>query len=209
MRLRSIAALAAATALVGCPIPQPLPDYPAGTVTPPRILTGTPTRAAESIIAVPQDCATPPQYDLGARIFYQDSVLVEARWFVDYKKDVTSRTVIQNTNRQVPPDPNPLVLERDVPGFSFRPYDFMPPPELGLAPSTTTHSAGVVHVVELVVSNGFDPDPLAVEPNRTPAIVPQGGARFEIQTYRWVFVITPESAPGCAFGDPGCVRCPP
>lgn len=210
MRPRTVAALAAAAALVGCPIPQPLPDYPAGTITPPRILTATLPIAGDSIIPVPAGCSTTsPQYDLGGRIFYQDSVKVEARWFVDYRKDLTSRTVIQNTNREVPPDPDPLVLDRDLPGFAFRPYDYPIPAELGLAVGTTTSSPGVAHVVELVVSNGFDPDLAVAEPNRTPAVVPQGGSRFEIQTYRWVFVLAPESPPGCAFGDPGCVRCPP
>ncbi len=37
-RTRTIAAALAALGLAGCPIPQPLPDYPAGTITPPRIL---------------------------------------------------------------------------------------------------------------------------------------------------------------------------
>jgi len=199
MRPRILAALAGAAALVGCPIPQPLPDYPAGTITPPRILTGTLTGAGDSITVVPAGCTgAAPQFDLVGRIFYQENVTVEARWFVDYKKDDSSRNVVQNTIREVPADPNPLVLERAVPVFSFRPYDFPPPGELGLPPGKT--AAGVIHVVELVVSNGFDPDPLAPEPNRTPAVVPQTGARFEIQTFRWVFVNVAPSA---------TVACPP
>lgn len=206
MRPRTVAALAAAAALVGCPIPQPLPDYPAGTITPPRILTATLPIAGDSIIPVPADCSTTsPQYDLGGRIFYQDSVKVEARWFVDYRKDLTSRTVIQNTNREVPPDPDPLVLDRDLPGFAFRPYDYPIPAELGLAVGTTTSSPGVAHVVELVVSNGFDPAasaPPAAAPNKTPL------PGFETQLYRWMFFTVAEST-GCAYGDPGCVKCPP
>ncbi len=194
MRARSLAAVAVAAALVGCPIPQPLPDYPAGTVTPPRILTGTPTLDAQSIIPVPAGCtANAPQTELGARIFYQDSNTVSARWFVDYRPDVASRYAVQNaSNQEVPADPNPLVLERTVPPFTFYPYQYPPPAEIAAGSDAT--AAGVVHVVELVVSNGFDPDPTVAEPNRTPAIVPAGGARFEIQTYRWVFVSVPPSA---------------
>jgi len=198
-----LAAIAASAALAGCPLPQPLPDYPAGTITPPRILATTTTRPSESIIPVPASCpGTAPAYELGARIFYQDNVTVEARWFVDYKKDVASRYGIRNTNREVPADPDPLVLERVVPGFTFQPYDYPPPQELGAG--SDWKAAGVVHVVELVVSNGFDPSPTVAEPNRTPAVT-DGAARFEIQTYRWVFVnVSPP--PGCTPGEPGC--CP-
>lgn len=200
-----LAALAAAAALVGCPLPQPLPDFPAGTVTPPRILAAT-TGSSASIILVPAGCATAPVFDLAARIFYLDNRLVEARWFVDYRKDVAIRTLIQNTNREVPANPDPLILERDVPPFEFHPYGYPAPEELGSFASPS--APGIVHVVELVVSNGFDPNPAAPEPNRTPAVI-DGAARFEIQTYRWVFVHVPESPPGCSAGDPGCARCPP
>lgn len=201
---RAVAPLAAALLLAGCPLPQPLPDYPPGTVTPPRILAATTTRPAESIITVPAGCTgAPPAYGLGARIFYPSNVTVEARWFVDYRKDLTQRTLIVNsTNTEVPADPDPTVLERVVPPLVFEPYDFQPPAELGLSPDPA--QPGVVHVVELVVSNGFDPDPNAPEPNRTPGFT-DGGARFEIQAFRWVFVnVTPQ--PGCTPGDPGC--CP-
>jgi hypothetical protein len=193
MRLRTAAALALAATLVGCPLPQPLPDYPAGTVTPPRIVGGTPTRDSESSIAVPAGCAIEPTYELGARIFYQDSVTVEARWFVDYRRDMAQRYAVQNVgSTEVPADPNTLVLERAAPPFTFKPYQYAPPDELG--GGTDRSAAGVVHVVELVVSNGFDTDTTVSMPNRTPAIVPAGTTRFEIQTYRWTFVTVPPSA---------------
>lgn len=190
MRLGSVAALAAAAALAGCPLPQPLPDYPAGTVTPPRILVDSTTSGDQSIIPVPAGCATAPVYDLDARIFYLESVTLEARWFVDYRADSPDRSTIRNTLRDVPPDPDLLVLERQVPTFRFQPYGFPVPTELGVA--DVRDAPGVVHVVELVVSNGFDPSPTAPQPNRTPA--GEGTARFEIQTYRWVFVNVPPSA---------------
>jgi hypothetical protein len=203
-----LAALAATVALAGCPLPQPLPDYPAGTITPPRILTATTTRPSESIIPVPANCTgTPPVYDLGARIFYQETFTVEARWFVDYRKDLPSRYAIQNTLREVPADPDPLILEREVPAFTFHPYGYPPPDEMGPA-FADWNDPGIVHVVELVVSNDFDPSDTVPEPNRTPAVT-NGAARFEIQTYRWVFLTVAESPPGCSLGEPGCVRCPP
>ncbi len=181
-----VAALAAAVVLAGCPLPQPLPDYPAGTITPPRILAASTTSGVESIVPVPAGCTgTAPTYDLDARIFYQDSVTVEARWFVDYRADVPPRYAIHNPIREVPADPDTLVLERQVPRFTFQPYGFPVPPELGSLAGAK--DPGVVHVVELVVSNGFDPSPTAPQPNRSPAVT-DGAARFEIQTYRWVFV---------------------
>lgn len=197
--------LAAAALLVGCPLPQPLPDYPPGTVTPPRILTATATRSAESIITVPARCpGTAPTYALDAHIFYPINVTVVARWFVDYKARMQERSGIRGES-QVQADPNPEVLERAVPPFTFTPYGFAIPDELGLAAGTLRDDPGVVHVVELVVSNGFDPDPFAPEPNRTPGFT-DGGARFEIQTFRWVFVNVAEP-PTCP--DPADARCCP
>jgi hypothetical protein len=189
MRRIPVAAIATAVALAGCPLPQPLPDYPAGTVTPPRILSASATAGSDSIIPVPAGCTTPPSgpsHPIDARIFYPSSVTVEARWFVDYRSDVPSRYAIQNTIREVPADPDPLVLERQVPTFTFAPYGFPPPTELGSFASWS--APGIVHVVELVVSNGFDTSETAPQPNRTPASTPDGATLFEIQTYRWVFV---------------------
>jgi hypothetical protein len=207
MRRIPLVAIATTLALAGCPLPQPLPSYPAGTITPPRILSATATSAAVSIIPVPAGCATAPEYTLGAKIFYQDSVTVEARWFVDYKRDVAVRTAIQNPSRQVPPDPDALILERQVPPFKFQPYGYPPAAELGggiAGPS----APGVVHVVELVVSNGFDDGLTAPEPNRTPGTTQDGASQFEIQTYRWVFVNVPEDATAtCDAGTLGCPKC--
>ncbi len=175
-------------ALAGCPLPQPLPTYPAGTITPPRILSASTTSGVNSIIPVPSGCPTPATYPLDARIFYQESVTVEARWFVDYKTDDSSRNVILNTIREVPPDPNALILERQVPSFVFKPYDFPSPAEIG-GSFASRSDPGIIHVVELVVSNGFAiPPDDAQQPNRTPATTPDGASQFEIQTYRWAFV---------------------
>jgi hypothetical protein len=209
MRRSTVAAIAAALALAlaGCPLPQPLPSYPAGTITPPRILSDTTTAGVNSFTPVPAGCPTAPAYALDARIFYQESVTLAARWFVDYRTDVQSRYTVQNAVQEVPPDPNALILERQVPTFVFQPYGYPVPPELAGSAAGPT-APGVVHVVELVVSNGFATAPGdAAQPNRTPATTPDGLSQFEIQTYRWIFVNVPEST-GCNAGDPGCVRCP-
>ncbi len=208
MRRWSVAAIAVALLLAGCPLPQPLPTYPAGTITPPRILAATTTYGVQSIIPVPAGCATPPSYPLDATLFYQESVAVEARWFVDYRTDVAQRYAIQQSS-QVPPNPNATILDRPVPTYAFQPYGFAPAAELQLA-APSPSGAGVVHVVELVVSNGFDTSPTAPEPNRTPGTTADGTSQFEIQTYRWVFVNVPENpAASCTPGDLGCPRCPP
>lgn len=186
MSLRTTLAALLATALLGCPLPQPLPDYPPGTITPPRILAASTTWAGQSFVPVPANCTgAAPVFDLDARVFYQDSVTVEARWFVDYEGGNANRRLIQNAIREVPAGPDPLVFERAVPPFRFQPYDYAPPAELGLG--ADGRAAGVVHLVELVVSNGFDPHPEVPQPNRTPAVT-ELGARFEVQTHRWVFV---------------------
>jgi hypothetical protein len=126
---------------------------------------------------------------------------------------VQPRYAIHNPGNieQVPPDPDPLVLERQVPTFPFSPYDFPPAAELGIgAVASPNSAAGIVHVVELVVSNGFATPPGdAEQPNRTPATTADGTSQFEIQTYRWVFVNVPEDATAtCTPGALGCPRCP-
>jgi hypothetical protein len=80
-----------------------------------------------------------------------------------------------------------MQLERAVPTYVFAPYGFAPPAEMGTFPSPS--APGIVHVVELVVSNGFATSPEdAAQPNRTPGKSPDGASQFEIQNYRWVFV---------------------
>jgi hypothetical protein len=209
MRRASVAAVASALLLAGCPLPQPLPTYPAGTITPPRVLASTTTSGVNAIIPVPAGCATGPSYPLDATIFYQESVAVEARWFVDYRTDVAQRYAIQQSS-QLAPNPDPTVLDRPVPPFAFQPYGYAAPAELGLG-TVPTGAAGIVHVVELVVSNGFATSPGdAAQPNRTPGTTADGASQFEIQTYRWTFATVPEDpAATCTPGSIGCARCPP
>jgi hypothetical protein len=77
-------------------------------------------------------------------------------------------------------DPNDPT-RRMVPTWTFAPYGY---PSYGGGSPTAD---GALHIVELVVSNGFDPE--GVPTNRSP----QPG--FEIQLYRWVFLNRADPCP--------------
>jgi hypothetical protein len=186
-------------ALAGCPIPQPLPDYPAGTVTPPRILMDQmiPSTDGNPIIFVPSNCAADPVYTLGGSVSDSNTIeSIEARWFVNYDpRYPSSYNYLKPPSATIAPNPDPNDLIRPVPSLTFSPYDFGPSPG---AP-TVSHNApypdeGILRVVELVVSNGFDPSPITSTsdlPNKKPSA---GSTKFETQTYRWVFLSVPASA---------------
>lgn len=194
--IRRALTLLAAAALAGCPLPQPLPDYPPGTITPPRILVDGIAGHERAVVLVPAGCpaGAEPSYPLSATIFDANTIeTVEARWFVNYD---ASRglyfTPIQSDT--VPPNPDPIELRRTVPPagqgpLQFRPYDRPPPIGTGSRVDPPFDEAGTVRVVELVVSNGFDPDPPDLSlPMRTPLL------GFETQVHRWVFVLVPQSS---------------
>jgi len=180
-----IALLVAAPLAVGCPIPQTVPEYPKGTsVTPPRIVAES-ARPLAALIRIPAGCPTAPEQVLTAEIVYGAVVEpLEARWFVDYdpadmlRRDPVDSPVEIPTIAQL--DPNAPDPTRPILPWTFNPYAF------GAA-------VGTVHVVELVVSNGFYPYPEATPilplPNRTP--LPD----FETQVYRWVFLLTNDPCP--------------
>jgi hypothetical protein len=185
--------LTAAAALLfvsACPLPQPLPDYQTGTTTPPRIVMDG-LIGRQTIVRVPAGCPTEPVYTLkdaaegAAGVFLHDPNTAEqvvARWFVDYDADDLLHQVPQHSDQVPPPDSGAAdPTRRSVPAFEYHAYGY-PDPIADAAPS----AAGVLHVVELVVSAGFaDPgDP----PNRAPA------SGFETQTFRWVFMTVPQSA---------------
>lgn len=195
-----VAAVSLLLVLAGCPLPQPLPNYPAGTVTPPRILMD-PLAQAQSFIPVPAGCTgTAPSYGLAAQLVDDNtSETVTARWFVDYDRSNSARCAPAVPENVItgPGDQAKDPTHRSVPAYLFAPYDHEP--VLG---GTDPSGLGVIHVVELVVSNRFDanvdqvslctPDvPATIYPFRMPAS--QGGVHFETQTYRWVFVNMPPS----------------
>ncbi len=196
--------LLVAATLVGCPLPQPLPDYPPGAVTPPRIVVDdsvTQIASPGTIVRVPANCPPghAPSFPLDAQI--RDANTLEpivVRWFVNYDPGPGARqqpVFFETVTSNVPTDPT----LRDIQSWTFFPYDYS-------SDSITTGAggaAGAFHIVELVVSNGFyvgEAEPL---PNRSPA------PGFEVQVYRWVFLNVQESTTGCIAGDPGCVLCPP
>jgi hypothetical protein len=181
--IRRLAAALPALLLAACPLPQPLPEYPEGQpVTPPRIVTAS-VAFPETVVRVPADCAVEPVISLTADLIDANTVeLVEARWFVNYDPENQDRRRPHAT--QVPPDDDPLVIRRVVPPFPVEPYDYAPlTGAFGGAP-------GAVHVVELVVSNGFVPPEDEAE-----APVPNRSALpgYETQVYRWVLLTVPES----------------
>jgi hypothetical protein len=183
--------LAGALILAGCPLPQPLPDYPSGSITPPRILSDPLFVGSSAVLFVPAGCATTqPSYDLNVNV--QDSNTIEsiaARWFVNYDASVPfTRTAQQESAIQ--PNPDTTKLVRVVPTFTFAPYQYPPVVGSGASMALPNSDPGVLRIVELVVSNGFDARANQAElslPNRTA----QSG--FETQVYRWVFLTVPES----------------
>lgn len=189
MNRSSTAAAALALLLAGCPLPQPLPDYPPGAVTPPRILMDQ-LSPREAVVRVPVGCAVAPSFDLQASLVDTNaSETVTARWFVDYDRRNSNLCRIRAAEDiRGPGDQAPDPTRRTVAPFRFRPSDY---------PGVL--AGGVVHVVELVVSNSFDPaadgdagtlctTDVAEDlfPFRT--AVRDATVQFETQTYRWVFV---------------------
>ncbi|ACL65564.1 conserved hypothetical protein [Anaeromyxobacter dehalogenans 2CP-1] len=176
---------ALALALAGCPLPQPLPDYPkGGTITPPRILADGITvngvaAAGVPLVTVPADCAgAEPRYELAAQLLDSNTLeQVEVRWFVDYQPTQGGASWVRQES--VPASADQTVLTRDPSPFTFLPYQHAP------------RTAGAVHVVELVVSNNFfAPADEAALPNRSAA------SGFETQVYRWTFLLVP-GTDGC------------
>jgi hypothetical protein len=173
---RRLALLAGVTLslLAACPLPQPLPSVgheDGGTVTPPRIFIQS-VSPPETVIQVSLSCPTPPAFTVSVDIIDDDTAeRVDARWFVDYAPDAAnSRLLGGPEDNEGPVDPT--VTLRHLLPVVFTPNDFSPTP-----------APGVVHVLELVVSNGFYPlnTPDLPQPNRTP----QPG--YETQVFRWVF----------------------
>ena len=184
MRRAALLLAAVALGLAGCPIPQPLPDYPAGTVPPPRILMDE-QLADGAVTLVPANCTTLAPYVLSARVVDANTIeSIEARWFVNYDfRDLALSDIRQSS--VIAPNADSTNLTRIVPQFLFDPYRYPPPYGTPALTGPPYRVPGVLRVVELVVSNGFDPanaNTVAPGANRSPA------AAFETQYYRWVFL---------------------
>jgi len=206
MRRAALAAAGLALVLAGCPIPQPLPNYPAGTITPPRIVMDDIIGATDGnpMIFVPAGCrTTEPSYSLAASVSDTNTIeAIEARWFVNYDANLPANyNYLKPPSGSIPPNADTTDLIRPIPPLTFLPYRSPPSPaavkvdpKLNVDPNPATglwDQPGILRVVELVVSNGFDPSPITTAselPNRKPK---QG---FETQAFRWVFLSVSESA---------------
>ncbi len=188
---RAAFALAGALLLAGCPIPQPLPDYPPGTITPPRIVMDdsiSQIAYPETVVLVPEGCPTTaaPSFPLSAALVDVNTIeQVSARWFVNYDPMDPARNAPRQEDEIHGVNTTPLQTRRTVPMFTFHPYGSYG--TVGSTGSGDGRNLGAVEIVELVVSNGFDPagDPpgsAAPLPFRSPA------PGFETQMFRWVFV---------------------
>ena len=162
------AALAAAAAalVAGCPLPQPLAEVArvdGGTVAPPRIVAESAV-PPDTTILVSRSCAT-AVFSLGAEVEDVNTTeAVEARWFVDYSPDVVQIPFVETVPASADSS-NPI---RTVPPYAFD--------------ALKAGTAAPLHVVELVVSNAFQPiSTTSPAQNRTA----QPG--YETAVYRWVF----------------------
>jgi len=192
--VRGPLAILIVAALSACPIPQTLPEYPAsGTITPPRIQSDRVT-PLNTIIEVDAACPVAPVFTLSARLVDENTYeKVEARWFVDYLPGRSTETPIPPI--QIIEGPaDGLTIERKLDDFLFKPYGFH---------SAEFRAAGGLHVVELVVSNNFAPEPDPPAPNPRPWRTPLKTATqtFETQVYRWVFHYVPTGS-GALCGYP-------
>jgi hypothetical protein len=166
-------------------------EYPStGTITPPRIKIEdvTPIETFVDVEPDPGVCGPDPVFTLSARLVDDNTVEeVVARWFLDYQPSLPEQTPIWEDS--IPP-PEPTAIDpriRDVPSRPFRAYNF-----------STAPAAGDVHVVELVVSNGFAQEPATPPPGWRPYRMP--ATNFETQVFRWVLRYVPGGA--CGYPPP-------
>jgi len=180
--------LALAVLLAGCPLPQALPEFPStGAITPPRITSDTAT-PLDTVLEVAPNCPASPVFTLSAKLVYENTIgNAEARWFVDYLPGDQQREAPRLPAEIIRPVDD-LTTVRAVTPWDFRPYDFD-------AGGQAFRDAGGLHVVELVVSNGFE-----AGAGSGPRPFRSTEAGFETQVQRWVFHYAPGG--GCGFPAP-------
>jgi hypothetical protein len=172
-----------ALALAACPIPQTLPEYSATSSFPSPRLIADLAVPYQAVVLVAPDCAgLTGTFRLSATLGWENTTdPVDARWFVDYDKTLLHLYTPVQTERILGPNDG-ITTTRAVTPWTFDPYAADP----GLTPADRQayRDGGGLHVVELVVSNNFAPEPATPYPYRTPASQPR---KFETQVYRWVF----------------------
>ncbi len=182
------APLAALLLLAACPLPQSVPSVPPGSVTPPRIVEDASLTPSSSSVAFDPLCATAQPFTVTATVADENfSEAVDYRWFVDYDPGDPSRyDPLAQSGQLDPPTQEPFTLRRIPDLLAFRPGDY----------------GSATHVLEVVISNGFDKSadqgalPL---PYRTPLT---GTQSYEVQSHKWVFV------PVAACAGTTCPLCP-
>lgn len=162
-------------ALAGCPLPQPLPEVQrtGSTVTPPRILVDT-ALPADAVVRVRPDCVRGQVIPFSATLEDLDlDDTVEVRWFVDW-------SLQRHAPSQI--DFPPASTDATNPLRAVRPLSFEP---------ALDAADGAPHVVEMVVSNGFQAVGTAgvALPDRTPL------PGYETQVFRWF--VMPDAAGSC------------
>jgi hypothetical protein len=209
---RGALALLLGACLIGCPLPQTLPEYPtSGTITPPRIQSDRVT-PGDTLILVDAGCAgadTDHIFRLSATLVDENTYeVVEFRWFVDYDPlRSTAKPVITPDDPFLQGPKDGVTIERVVPPFEFQPFTFDPsqfgsPSEA--RPGQNFRDGGGLHVVELVVSNNFAPEPAPPASNPRPWRSPLTTATqtFETQVFRWIFHYVPTGTAGASCGFP-------
>jgi len=193
---RGALALLLGAALSGCPLPQTLPEYPtSGTITPPRIQSDT-LSPIETVILVEAGCATEPTFALSAVLIDENTFeLVEVRWFVDYDPSRAASVTPIPPIQKIEGPSDGITIERRLTPFVFKPYGFDP-----FGSEQAYRDGGGLHVVELVVSNNFAPEPATPRPWRMP--LKNATQTFETQVYRWIFHYVPAGTAGARCGYP-------
>jgi hypothetical protein len=186
-RLTLLLALLLGLLLAGCPLPQAVPSYPTtGKIAPPRIQADA-ASPAETIIDVSPSCpGGDPAFTLAASLVDENTLeAVEARWFVDYQPSSQARRTIYGGPEIINAPSDGITTVRSIAPFTFHPSGFDPSEPAGA--DQAFRDAGGLHVVELVVSNGFEPvsNTGVALPNRTPQ------HNFETQVFRWAFHYAP------------------
>jgi hypothetical protein len=156
----------------------------------------------DTLLAVDANCASPPVFVLSASLIDENTYeKVEVRWFVDYDPATAA------SNPAVPPvfidgPADGVTVERTVAPIAFKPYGYDP-----AGSEQAFRDGGGLHVVELVVSNSFAPEPVYPAPPlsrpwRTPLTT--STQQFETQYFRWVFHYVPTGTAGalCGYAPP-------
>jgi hypothetical protein len=152
--------------LAGCPLPQSIPSSVGN--GPGLQIVFELMSPRTTFIDIAKGCPSRPTFTLRGSLSDVDlTEHIEARWFADYDP-ISSYGILREDTDVL--DGNGVAVLRPLPDFVYAPSDWAGP---GYA----------VHVVEVVVSNGFDPRPNQLElamPNRTPS-------SGQSQSFRWVF----------------------